>query len=544
MSVDLTRRRFLKFMGRTAVLSGALKVLPNCAHIYGQSDRRSKSPFSPLLPTTEDKLSLASGFRYDIVLRWRQKLNAAGDLFGFNNDYIAYIPLDKDHPFDGLLWVNHESHDPFLNSGWAPGKPRTQEQVNLERREVGGSIVHVRKVQGRWQMVPNSRYNRRLDAFTPIPFACERAIEGKISAIGTLANCAGGVTPWGSILSCEENYQNFVGEVSYADGRRLVTMVDEYLSWSNHVALPPEHYGWVVEVNPKTGEAKKLTALGRFCHECATTVVAQDGRCVVYSGDDTEQEHIYKFIGAKPGSLEKGSLYVADTVNGKWLLLDREKDPRLKMAFKDQTELLIRTREAAKIIGATPQDRPEDIEIDPITKHVFIALTNGLKKKNHFGSILKLVEKGNDPLSLEFKASTFMPGGADFACPDNMVFDPRGNLWMCTDISGKALYKEPYGRFGSNGLFYIPLSGPFAGAAYQVASAPAGAEFTGPCFAPDYKSLFLSVQHPGEGGDPTRIISHWPDGGLAVPAPCVVEISGPTLNRLINPPTTTNPPTT
>lgn len=530
---EISRRDFIKFMGRGAAIAGALQALPSC--VSTNPTFAKGLPFTPLGSTQADDLVLSQGFRYHIVLRWRDRLNSKGELFGFNNDYLAYLPLDPKNPNEGLMWVNHEFHDPYLNSGWRPGTLHTKEQVDIERKEVGGSIVHIKKSGDQWHLVNDSKFNRRLDAFTTIPFVTERPILGKRAAIGTFANCAGGVTPWGTVLSCEENYHNFIGEARYQEGRRTIQPPPQDLSWLPHADLPPEHYGWVVEVDLKTGSAKKLTALGRFAHECATTALTPDGRCVVYSGHDAEDEHIYKFISSRPGSLEHGVLYAADTINGRWLPLDRKLDPRLHKAFKDQTDLLIRTAEAAKIVGATPHDRPEDIEIDPFTGAVFISLTMSKKRNNPYGSILKIVEKDRNPASLEFNASTFKSGGDEFACPDNMVFDGKGNLWLCTDMSGGSLYKEPYTRFGNNGLFYIPLSGDHAGRAFKVASAPPGAEFTGPCFSPDFKTLFLSVQHPGEGGkDPTRIISHWPDGGQAMPSPCVVAIEGPSLDRLVS----------
>ncbi len=165
---------------------------------------------------------------------------------------------------------------------------------------------------------------------------------------------------------------------------------------------------------------------------------------------------------------------------------------------------------------------------------MIISCTNNKKEGRPFGAILKIEEKNANPLSLEFTASTFIAGGpsSGFACPDNLVFDRRGNLWMCTDMSGSSIGQEPYGPFGNNGLFYIPLSGDHAGKAFQVASAPLGAELTGPMFAPD-GSLFLSVQHPGEWAHYKNYPkSHWPDGGESEPKPCVVQIRGPALERL------------
>lgn len=530
-----SRRQFLKFMGRTVAVAGTLPWLVDCVHKPG-ANLFAPLPFRPLKPTGTDDLVLAEGFRYDILLRWRQPLNNQGARFGYNNDYIAYLPLTKDNPNEGLMWVNHEYHDPYFVSDWRPGQPRTREQVDIERREVGGSIVHVKWDEGRWSLVADSKYNRRLDAFTPIPLISERPILGRTTAMGTFANCAGGVTPWGTVLSCEENYDNFVGEVAYEKDKRRLVDGDPYLSWMKFVKLPPEHYGWVVEIDVRTGKAKKQCALGRFAHECATTVTAADGRAVVYSGDDTDNEHIYKFISRTPGSLEQGQLYVAQIETGRWLPLNRRLDDRLKKAFKDHTEMLIRTREAAKIVGATPMDRPEDIEIDPRTGHVFVALTNNKSRGNHFGSILKIMEKDNDPSGLEFTSATFLTGGSTtgFACPDNMAFDRQGNLWFTNDMSGSAMKSEPYTEFGNNGLFFVSLRGRHAGRVLQVASAPNGAEFTGPCFSPDGRTLFLSVQHPGERGHARpQMVSHWPDGGDSLAAPCVVALSGPALDSIV-----------
>ncbi len=530
---DLNRREFLKFMGCSAATVWAVSCVSKSPLVIEAP--KPALPFAPIGPNREDILKLADGFRYDIVLRWRQKLNARGDLFGFNNDYVAYLPFSPTNPLEGWMWINHEYHDPYFVSDWRPGQPRTMAQVKKERKEVGGSICHVRFDEDRWQLVENSKFNRRLDAFTEIPLISDRPILGRKTAIGTLANCAGGVTPWGTILTCEENYDNFVGEAVYKDGKREIVDGDGYLSWTKHVKLPPEHYGWVVEVNLKTGQAKKLTALGRFAHEGATTTLASDGRVVVYSGDDSENEHLYKFIAREPGSLEQGELYVADIKNGRWLPLSRAKDERLKRAFSDHTDMMIRAREAAKIVGATPLDRPEDIEIEPKSKAVIVALTGIKSTQSPFGSLLKIEEKNSDPLSLEFQASTFIPAGpqSGFANPDNLAFDKKGGLWMTTDMSGTSMHKEPYEQFGNNGLFYIPLHGPEAGRVFQVASAPRGAELTGPCFAPDGQTLFLSVQHPGERGAlRPEMASHWPDGGDAVPAPSVVAIRGPALEAL------------
>ena len=262
---------------------------------------------------------------------------------------------------------------------------------------------------------------------------------------------------------------------------------------------------------------------------------AKDGRAVVYSGDDANDQCFYKFVADKADSLEKGTLYVADTEKGKWLALDWASQPKLKKAFKNQTEVLVFAREAAHLLGATKLDRPEDVEVDPRTGHVIVALTNNAPKNNHFGQLMKIEEKGGDAAALEFKASTLLAGGPEngFACPDNLAFDPNGNLWMTSDISGSSIGKAPYEKFGNNGLFVIPAEGSFAGKVIQVASAPVDAEFTGPAFSPDGKTLFLSVQHPGEKSKgPNKLTSHWPEGGKSAPKASVIAVSGDNLKRL------------
>ena len=228
-------------------------------------------------------------------------------------------------------------------------------------------------------------------------------------------------------------------------------------------------------------------------------------------------------------------LYVAHLESGRWLALDIN-NPQLKSVFKDQLDILIHAREAAKILGATPLDRPEDIEIDPLTGDILIALTNNKTAGRPFGKILKIREMNNDPSSLQFDHEVYLSGGTDskFACPDNMAFDKVGNLWITTDISGWSMNKAEYKEFKNNGLFVVLRNGPQAGIPIQVASAPRDAEFTGPVFSPDHKTLFLSVQHPGELtqnlSNPT---SHWPHGGKSLPLSSVITLSGELLDKII-----------
>lgn len=523
-----SRRDFLKFTGRGA----ALFLAASCASPLEQLAKTSPTRLLELSPSIEDDLKLAPGFSSKVLISWGDKINKDNDTFGFNNDYIAYIPLEglKD---EGLMWVNHEYVHPLFVSGHVIDDSytrKTKVQATEEMKAVGGSIIHIKKQNDQWVVKSDSPYNRRLDAFTPIPFSQGLEVYGSKTAIGTLANCAGGVTPWNTYLTCEENYQNFFGEAVYEkNGNRIFQNAKWQMGWDIHYSHPPEHYGWVVEIEPKTGVAKKLVGLGRFSHEGACTIRARDGRVVVYMGDDANDECFYKFISDSTDSLDSGTLYVANLESGKWIPLDMS-NPILKKKFKNQTELLIRTREAAHLVGATKLDRPEDCEIDPITGHIYLNCTNNVPAGRPYGSIHKFIEKNNDYTSLEFESSIFLFGGekSKISCPDNLAFDKKGNLWVTNDISEDEIGQGAYKPFGNNALFYIPMSGQYQGVAFRVAQAPNDAELTGPFFSDDGRTLFLSVQHPGaKTKDLKNLTGHWPNGGNEIPRPSVVAIKIP-----------------
>lgn len=521
-----SRRDFLLFLGG-ATLAG---VLPGCGSL--QKLIGSKPPFEALLPNSTDNLTTISGLNWKILIKENAMLNQQGLRFGMNNDFLAVFPTETPDTF--VLVANHESIHPLIHYGNVTFS-REKYWVDQEMTGVGVSLIAIKKdSDGLYQFVPDHPYNRRLDANTKIPLLSAQPIVGSRVARGTLANCSGGKTPWGTVLVCEENFSDYVGERLHGKRTILQTSKNQY-QWFTHYDMPPEHYGWVVELEPLTGVARKHTALGRFAHEGATVTQAKDGRIVVYLGDDDNDRCLYKFISANATSLEKGTLYVAQIDQGRWLALDRNADPRLAKAFKDQTELLIYTREAAVIVGGSKLDRPEDIEVDS-KGQVYVATTNNSSKNRPHGSLLKIVESGNDAGALTFESSTFLAGGktTGFSCPDNMALDRNGNLWLTTDISGSKMGNEDYVYHGNNALFFIPLHGVWAGQPFRIASAPRDAEFTGPCFSIDGKTLFLSVQHPGEfSTSKSNLTSHWPNGGDQLPQSAVVMFSGSSMELLL-----------
>lgn len=513
--MGFSRRDFLCIMG-VAVAAQPLAVLAR---------KTPSMPTGPVLkgisPDFQDRLLTAPGLDWKLLIKSGDSLGHSLR-FGDGNDYLQFFPLTGDD--HGILWVNHEYYNPLFFTSLE----RTRGNVEKEMDLVGGSLLEVRKKNGQWAVSVGSPYNRRLDARTEIPFAWSTPIAGATKAVGTFAGCAGGKTPWDTVLSCEENFDMYYGDRLRGQDRTPSTAY----GWDKFFDRPPEHYGWVVEIQPRSGNAKKLVSLGRFSHECATVRGGVKDKPVVYMGDDANDQHIYKFIASKVGSLEEGTLYVADTIKGVWIPLTIA-HPVLKKTFKDQTDILIHAREAAKLAGGTSQDRPEDIEIDPFTGDVLVALTNNKPAGRPMGKILKIKERGNDPYALHFTTEVYLSGGeaGGFACPDNMAFDRKGNLWFTTDMSGSDMHKTPLQNFGNNGLFVVPRTGPLKGMPVQVASAPTDAEFTGPVFSPDGKTLFLSVQHPGETSKSTSsLTSHWPLG-QGLPHSSVVTLQGPLLER-------------
>lgn len=539
-----SRRSFLEFLGKGSLVGvfsiTAMPLISACAENNQEILDRPYAAninFGGIEALKSDEVRLAKGFNQQLLIKFGDPLSEK-DSFGTHNDYLAFVPLNEDAS-EGILWSNHEYLDPILMGTYAAIGEKTLEQIDQEQYVVGGSLVHIRLLEnGHWEVVPNSEFNRRITGKTMIPFHWDEAIAGSHEAMGTFAGCAGGITPWGTILSCEENTDSFYGDYVYDEltGEVLDILPGNY-GWENFFDNSPEHYGWVVEVNPKSGEAKKLVALGRCAHECATVHQLSDGRVVIYSGDDGNERCLYKYISKNAADLKDGTLYVANVEEGKWISLKYEDHAILQERFKNQTDVLVRMRDAAYLVGGSKLNRPEDIEIDPISGDVFISLTNNKLKGDLHGSIMKLTEDSADKTSLTFKAETFLAGSkeAGFSSPDNLAFDLKGNLWMTTDVGGYSLGVEGYEFMPCNSLFLIPRSGERAGELIRVATAPNDAEFTGPFFHPNGKYLFLSVQHPGESTiSLDALTSHWPEGGDRIPKSGVIVISGDSLENLLS----------
>lgn len=516
----MNRQKFLEFLGFGALgIVLPMKAIGLSRIVDSANFLKENNGLIGVKPSMEDDVILAPSLSYKTLISWGDPINEKAN-FGSHNDYIAFLPISDN---EALLWVNHEYFDSLFVSGKLAKEDKTILEMQREMLEVGGSILKIKKVSGQWEFVPNDKSNKRIDATTKIPFSFGQKVVGTSEAMGTMANCSGGVTPWGTILTCEENYDMYYGE-RQEDG----SISPSYYGWEKHVQNPPEHYGWVVEVDCKTGKAIKHTSMGRCAHECATVTISRSGKTVVYTGDDKENECLYKFVSNNAASLDEGTLYVANIEKGEWVSLNWEDQKILQESFSSQIEVMIHLRKAAKLVGGTPLDRPEDIEIDPNSGNVLVALSNNIPFGNYYGSILKITEN-EDFDALTFFSDTFLTGGEEtgFACPDNLAFDPNGNLWFTTDISGSKIGKGEYTSFKNNGLFIVPREGRNAGEVIQMASAPVSAEFTGPCFSPDGKFLFLSVQHPGETTiDLEKPTSKWPNKDASLPKSSVIVVQG------------------
>ncbi len=608
----VSRRGFLLGSGAgiTAVAAGGFvgSLFSGAAHAQAAA---SSLTFTELKRVYDQTHHVAEGYKADVVAAWGDAMQAgqgAPDLrkmtaadqatrFGYNADFIAYLPLPKgsQNSDNGLLCVNNEyvsfnvMFDDLADDGEG-GAKMTAEQVALCNAAIGHSIVEIKREAGVWKIVQDSPMNRRITMDTAMAISGPVAghawmktsadPEGK-TARGTNYNCGGGMTPWGTVLTCEEGASDtFGGDIAktpFADVlERYGYDGSDYYGRArfedrfNVEKEPnePNHFDWVVEIDPydATTTPVKRTALGRMAHEASTVVVNKDGRVVVYMGDDDYFEYVYRFVSdaaydaTNPASgkdiLDAGTLSVAQfaadgTVN--WLPLVHGQGPlTAENGFADQAEVLLKTRLAADAVGATPMDRPEDMETNPVTGRVYAIMTKNKKMtaeklnpvntrpENFYGHIVEMIPPGagadadhtaaaytwdlfvlagnpKDPVhGAAFHPETSEDGW--FVCPDNLTFDPKGRMFVATDGANDFDIAD--------GIYGVDTEGPARGLPKLLFASPIGAEATGPCFTPDGTTLFVSVQHPAEDSDTLATASTlWPDfaeGGL--PRPAVVAI--------------------
>lgn len=510
------RRHFLMYTGK------GLMAMPLLQWGFTSCSPKNSGALDPGM---EDRVSLIDGLDYQVFLKWGDSISET-DYFGYGNNFLAFFPVSEE---EGFLWVNHENINTFMVSGYLESADiaRHVNQIRQEAYNIGGTFVHIKRENDLWQVVTDPA-NFRLTATKSMTFAWHEGIQGYQEALGTVAPAGGGVTPWGTILMAECNYQEFFGEYDYEKEAYHPSV----LQWERFLSMPTQHYGWIVELNLQTGEARKHVGMGRFAHDAATVAALSDGRVAVYSTDHVAGGCLYKYLADQPGELYPGKLYVADMDRHTWIPIDHE-DELMAGHFSSDTEMMIRCREAAHMMGGTPLNRPGSIAIHPSTGELVVACAGDVDQP--FGYLITIRERGNSYDAMGFEIASRLEGDEDtFACPESLVFDSAGDLWMSTDIPVASIGKAPYEAMGNNGLYLIRASGESAGIPMRVGTAPVEACFTGLCLSQEGKTLFASVQHPGERSVPERFTSNWPHGKDNFPKPALIAISGAFLDGLQN----------
>jgi secreted PhoX family phosphatase len=678
-------------MGTTALAHARPKALPPQAKGRPPFGLNPTLGFEAIPVTRADSATLPYGYKAQVLIPWGTPLSSNGPTYdgvngntgaeqeqqvGSHHDGMHYFPMDDDPNGHGLLCVNHEYVDVNVlhvnGPTLLPSGKRPTDEVRKEIAAHGVSVVEIKKANGTWNVVDSAR-NRRVTAGTPMeirgPVRGSDLVKTKYSPTGTMTrgtinNCAHGYTPWGTYLTCEENWAGYFkndvqltrinalfdalgyegpttrqgdytvryddikdeiigvidelfdqkdtinvytqdGDTLTPEGRNLLgefnallaansinieiprqqsrygvparsrygwelaeSGEDQYIRFDASILDPdptrdyhnePNTMGWIVEIDPfdPASTPKKRTAMGRFAHEGCIFAPPQQGQPLAfYMGDDARFEYIYKFVtkaryfkGMKGDILDEGTLYVArfnDDGTGEWLALDindvnfRTAAATAGVEFKDQADVLVNTRLAADVVGATKMDRPEWGTAHPQTREVYMTLTNNTRRtaaqidaanprpNNATGHIIRWRERGNRAFATAFEWDIFVlagPAGAGnsqilpeeggpalnedniFASPDGVWFDDNGILWVQTDMSGS---QQGNGPFGENGML---AANPITGEIKRFLSGPFNQETTGVVSTPDGKNLFVNFQHPGDRSGVGSFTSNWPDSG-------------------------------
>ena len=654
--------------------------------------------FDAIPVTRADAATLPYGYKAQALIPWGTPLTGDYPAFdgvngnsgaeqeqqvGSHHDGMHYFPMPKNPNDHGLLCVNHEYVDPYVINPNGPTFVNGRRPTNEVRREIaahGVSVVEIKKTNGHWDVV-RGHYNRRITANTPMrisgPVRGSDLVKTKYSpkgirTRGTINNCAHGYTPWGTYLTCEENWAGYFinnvqlsrinalfsalgfngesapqgnyfarydalrneiigvidetidqkvtsnvyrqqGNMLTEAGRVLLGELDALLADNNiEIEVPREQarygvrttssrygwetaasgadryvrfdvtvkgasatedyrnetngQGWIVEIDPfdPTSRPIKRTALGRFAHEGCIFAPPQPGQPLAfYMGDDARNEYIYKFVtkaryhkDMNGDALDEGTLYAArfnDDGTGEWLALDirdvgfRTAAATAGVEFRDQADVLVNTRLAADVVGATKMDRPEWGAAHPQTREVYMTLTNNSSRTmanidaanprgpNPAGHIIRWREKGNRAFATKFEWDIFVLAGPQgdsqvlpaeggpslgdeniFASPDGIWIDQFGITWIQTDMSGS---QQAGGPYGENSML---AANPITGEIRRFLSGPFNQETTGVVSTPDGKNLFVNFQHPGDRSnlgsgnafDPSvGFTSNWPDSG-------------------------------
>ena len=587
----VSRRGFLG----GALAFGSFAALGSTALTMDAFAATDRFAFDPISSNSLDAITVPKGYNAQVIVRWGDPLWSNGEefdhatrgtsasqalAFGDNIDGMEVYA----HGQKTLLVVNNEyTNRKIIWGNREDGKPQNDDDILKGKLAHGLTVVEIEQTSAGWDIVKDSPYNRRVTPDTEMmitgPAKGHTLLQTSEDPTGTIAkgtwnNCGNGSTPWGTYLACEENFNGYFSaadedhKVSVELNRYGISSKDWGYGWAkiddrfdvSKNPNEPNRAGYVVEIDPRDPNSipKKRTALGRFKHENAEVVVNNDGRIVVYMGDDERGEFLYRFVsngvfapGAPTDSLlEEGVISVAkfhDNGTGKWLELTPE------TTGMDVAEICIHTRMAASKVGATTMDRPEWVASNPNSAEIYCALTNnknrGLKPNkggdatpvdavnpregNKYGQIVRWRPENADHTANSFawdlfvlagnpKVQTGANAGSEnvnvdnmFNSPDGLKFDSNGLLWIQTD--GNYSNKDAFEGQGNNQM----LAGdPVTGEIRRFLVGPNECEVTGLTWSSDRRTMFVGIQDPGEKGN-----SHWPEGGNAVPRSAVIAIT-------------------
>lgn len=564
----LSRRGFLA--GVLAFGSGA--AVMGTASLMGSTAQAATSriAFKPLAAQTDFTIHVPEGYSWKPVAKWGQPLFSGVDdldhatggaletsdkVFGENTDGMEAFTVGNHQ----LIAVNHEYVNPKINlPNNEGGVPTSADDVRKLQNLQGVTVMEVAEGENGWDIVKDSPFTRRIHQNTPMKIAGPAAGHNLlktdadpagVEVLGTMNNCGAGKTPWGTYLTCEENFNGYFGSTDanlelpedfgrYGIGHEGRYAYEKFDARFDLATTPNEPYrfGYIVEIDPANPDAMpvKRTALGRFKHENAACVLAPDGRVVVYLGDDERGEFLYKFVSDgvyTPGGdtstlLDEGQLYAAkfnEDGNGEWVALTPES------TGMSQPQICILTRVAASKVGATTMDRPEWVAVNPVAVEAYCALTNnknrGLKtnaggdetpvggpnprEANKYGQIVRWFPAGDDHASDSFtwdlyvmagnptvgeglyKGSENINAGNLFNSPDGMMFDSTGLLWIQTDGDD-----DNEGEFEGMGNNQMLAGDPVTGQIERFLTGPNGSEVTGLTWSADKRTMFVGIQHP------------------------------------------------
>ena len=591
----MSRRKFLRggaSIGATAVFIGSANFSTATTH----TSNRNPFSFAAVPASTADTILVPENFNWHVVASWGDPLWSNGSnfdqatrgtassqalAFGDNNDGMELFIKDG----HSILAVNNEATNLSIMYGNRESNlPENAADISKGKAAVGISVIEISRQNGRWSIVKDSNYNRRITADLPMimtgparghDLLRTNADPEGTNPIGTWSNCGSGRTPWGTYLTCEENFNHYFSssdplyQLTNAMKRYGIKLEDHGCDWGKYDERfdisknpnEPNRFGYVVEIDPldPMSTPKKRSALGRFKHENAAVSLSEKGHVVVYMGDDEQGEFLYRFISKEryhPSQdnsdlLEEGSLYVAkfhDDMRGEWIELTPQTTGMIS-----QAEICIHTRQAASAVEATTMDRPEWIATNPNKVEAYCCLTNNKNRgkapnaggdetpvngpnpriDNKYGQIVRWIPVNYDHTNTEFNWDLFVLAGNPavhcdlnagskninpdnlFNSPDGLTIDNNGLMWIRTD--GEYSNEGDFAGMGNNQMLVADTT---TGEIKRFLVGPRECEITGLTWSADKKTLFLGIQHPGYKGG-----GSFPDGGKSVPRSSVIAIN-------------------